>query len=637
VQNSSKQSAFRRTRRGGALLTAAVVSGCLLFPTAAQAATGAPVSGSDSSGAGSSAGTVSPTPAPTASSTAAKSATATPSPTKAPAATATPKPTATTTAKPTATPKPAATATATPKPAATATATVKATAAVTPAEKTWRLYRSAYSATVYELVNGTTPNPINKERWVNVYKMKTPMNTPTDYVRYAWSPTVYAQTYWPGGESARQWDQLTTEQWRTAGSPTARVMVGYIKGSTYYRWATSKQVFVKAPDGTAHALTSKELTAAGGRPIVSRSNEGFRKLAWAGDVVRFTDLAGGKGRAITKAEWVAEDYPAPQVLTSAPGESFHRAADDPTIWYTGLTINRPITTAEWEAAGKPEVTVTPGAGAPVLGDNPIGSLDQVTPQPGAVTVGGWTIDPNTASAILADVYVDGAYAKTLKADRSRPDVGGVYPNYGGAHGFSVVMNMSVGTHTVCVYGINTGPGSHLKLGCSTVAVPAPVFPTASVSSYSRTSSITFTNNTSAAIQWPFLTGVPLSDRFGPRPVICSVCLAVHNGLDFTPGMGSDIAAIAAGRVSKVVQSSGTSGFGTYVVIDHTIDGQKVQSVYAHMLVNSPIFSVGDTVKQGDRVGRVGSTGSSTGAHLHLEIVINGKQVDPYAWLTAHNQ
>jgi murein DD-endopeptidase MepM/ murein hydrolase activator NlpD len=189
---------------------------------------------------------------------------------------------------------------------------------------------------------------------------------------------------------------------------------------------------------------------------------------------------------------------------------------------------------------------------------------------------------------------------------------------------------------VCVYGINTGPGAHVKLGCSGVTVPSPSFPDASAATYSRTSN-TFTNNPNAAIQWPFLTGVPLSDRFGPRPYVCSVCQPIHNGLDFTPGMGSDVAAIADGKVSRVVQSSATSGFGTHVVIDHTVDGQKVQSVYAHMIVNSPIFRVGDSVKQGDRVGRVGTTGSSTGAHLHLEILVNGKQVDPFAWLTAHNR
>ncbi|MFD3447043.1 M23 family metallopeptidase [Microbacteriaceae bacterium 4G12] len=512
------------------------------------------------------------------------------------------------------------------------TATVETTATA----RTWGIYKNDYSPTIYELVNGTTPTPLSYKRWSTVYGSRTPSSTATDYVRYPWSPTIYAVTFWPGGESAWQWEALKFDQWRTAGSPTARA-AGWIKGSYFYQWGTAKDVFVEGPDGINHALTNKEWADSGYRAFEQRKNEGFRKLSWAPEIVRYTDIAGGAGYAVSGAEWEAEAYPRPEVLSAAPGGHFHKTADDPTIWYTGLTLDRPISYSEWLGAGKPEPTVTqPIRAASLSGGSPVGAVEQFIGQIGTLSVRGWALDPNAASAILVDVYVDGKYAQTAKADRLRPDVAAVYPKYGAAHGFTIDVVTSPGEHDVCVYAINKGVGSNVKLSCSTVTVVAPVFPKANVSTYSRLAN-TFTNNPYAAVQWPFLKGVPLTDRFGPRPYVCSVCQPIHNGLDFTPGSGSDIAAIADGRVSKVVRSSATSGFGTYVVIDHAIDGRKVQSLYAHMLVNSPVFAVGDYVKQGDRVGRVGNTGSSTGAHLHFEVIVEGVKVDPYAWLTEHNR
>jgi hypothetical protein len=601
-----------------------VVSGCLLFPTAAQAVPVTAVTASGSVHALAAAGATTPVPAT-------PSATGTPTPGATPAAgkTSTPAPT------PTATPAPAApkapAATSTPKAQATAQADATVQAAT---GKTWAIYRNAYSPTIYELVNGTTPTPLSKERWLSVYGGKTPLKTPTDYVRYSWSPSLYAVTYWPGGETARQWDRLTREQVRAVGSPTGRE-VGFIKGTIFYRWSTSDQIIAKAPDGVRHVMTAQEWKDAGNRRVENRINNGFRKLPWAADIVRFTDIAGGRGHPVTAAVWAAEGSPSPEVVSSAPGELFSRAAGDPTIWYTGLTIDRPISNAEWVAAGKPDPTVRQPIKATAISEtSPTGRVDQIVSGPAMTSVRGWAFDPDTTDPILVDIYVDGAWAATAKADLLRSDVAEAYPKAGSTHGFTADIATTPGDHNVCAYAINTGPGVHVKISCSND--PAPGFPKVNPATYSRTAA-TFTNNASAAIQWPFLRGVPLSDRFGPRPVVCSVCLPVHNGLDFTPGSGSDIAAIAEGRVSAVVRSSAKTGFGTYVVIDHKIDGKKVQSVYAHLLVDSPIFAVGDYVRQGDRVGRVGTTGSSTGAHLHLEIVVNGVRVDPYAWLTDHNR
>lgn len=144
----------------------------------------------------------------------------------------------------------------------------------------------------------------------------------------------------------------------------------------------------------------------------------------------------------------------------------------------------------------------------------------------------------------------------------------------------------------------------------------------------------FTNDSTAAVQWPFATGVPISSGFGARQVAnCGFCSTFHQGLDFIPGAGTPIQIVADGVVSKVEQGGGALGYNVW--IEHTINGQQVTSVYAHMVAGSIKVTQGETVKVGQQVGNVGSTGNSTGAHLHFEIHLNGVPVDPYPWLMAN--
>lgn len=155
-----------------------------------------------------------------------------------------------------------------------------------------------------------------------------------------------------------------------------------------------------------------------------------------------------------------------------------------------------------------------------------------------------------------------------------------------------------------------------------------------VSEYASTSASTFSNDVDGTVQWPFQTGVPISSGFGARQVAnCGFCSTFHQGLDFVPGAGSPIQSIADGVVSKVDGPSGA--LGNNVWIDHVVNGQKVTSVYAHMQTGSVEVREGQTVTVGTIVGKVGSTGNSTGAHLHFEIVIGGVPVDPYPWLQAN--
>ena len=145
---------------------------------------------------------------------------------------------------------------------------------------------------------------------------------------------------------------------------------------------------------------------------------------------------------------------------------------------------------------------------------------------------------------------------------------------------------------------------------------------------------TFTNDPNAAIQWPFLVGVPITSGFGARSVAgCSFCSTMHAGVDFAPGAGVPIRAVAAGVVTRVKARDG--GYGNDVWITHQIGSLRFVSVYGHMEDGSFAVATGQTVAAGTVLGRVGSTGNSTGPHLHLEIHVNGQPVDPLAWLRAH--
>jgi hypothetical protein len=91
------------------------------------------------------------------------------------------------------------------------------------------------------------------------------------------------------------------------------------------------------------------------------------------------------------------------------------------------------------------------------GGAPFGALDIVSPRLGGVSVVGWVVDPDVASAVTTHIYVNGVgYAVT--ANSNRPDIGGGLPAYGPAHGFVADLPAPGGAVTVCAYGINVGVG-----------------------------------------------------------------------------------------------------------------------------------------------------------------------------------
>lgn len=127
----------------------------------------------------------------------------------------------------------------------------------------------------------------------------------------------------------------------------------------------------------------------------------------------------------------------------------------------------------------------------------------------------------------------------------------------------------------------------------------------------------------------FLAGRPvkkgwMSSRFGRRTDPINGRLAWHNGVDFAGKDGSDVITVAAG---VVVYSGPRSGFGKMVEINH---GGGFSSLYGH---HKELFvKVGDIVKKGQVVGKMGSSGRSTGPHVHFEVFKNGRVVDPYSYI-----
>jgi len=169
------------------------------------------------------------------------------------------------------------------------------------------------------------------------------------------------------------------------------------------------------------------------------------------------------------------------------------------------------------------------------------------------------------------------------------------------------------------------------LGLAEAEVPSQSFTAPASALEAPVARDAFDISSYSVVQWSVPAGTPISSGFGLRE--CDGCATDHKGTDFNPGSGYPIQVISDG----VVVSAGwdSTGYGYMVIVQHVIDGQNVQSLYAHMQEDSITVSAGQTVTRGQVLGLVGSTGESTGAHLHLGILVDGEFVDPLPWMLAH--
>ena len=123
-----------------------------------------------------------------------------------------------------------------------------------------------------------------------------------------------------------------------------------------------------------------------------------------------------------------------------------------------------------------------------------------------------------------------------------------------------------------------------------------------------------------------IVGAPISSGFGPRLDPFLGRPAMHTGIDFRAPRGMPARSVAAGTV---IAAEWNGGYGNMVDVDH---GNGVVTRYGHL--SAITVRVGDHVEAGGKIGRVGSTGRSTGPHLHYEIRLDGDAIDPMRFIKA---
>ena len=132
--------------------------------------------------------------------------------------------------------------------------------------------------------------------------------------------------------------------------------------------------------------------------------------------------------------------------------------------------------------------------------------------------------------------------------------------------------------------------------------------------------------------WPTLESSYITSPYGSRLHPIQGVIKNHDGIDIGGSTGDPVYAVADGII--IYSAFNTGGYGNMVMIDHGLnsEGVKIVTLYAHG--DKLLKSVGETVKQGDVIMEMGSTGNSTGPHVHFEVRENGSHVDPKNYLSA---
>lgn len=126
--------------------------------------------------------------------------------------------------------------------------------------------------------------------------------------------------------------------------------------------------------------------------------------------------------------------------------------------------------------------------------------------------------------------------------------------------------------------------------------------------------------------WPVPSSHTITSDFGYRTSPTAGASSNHKGIDIGASLGSSIVAAANGKViSAGVSGTSNSGYGHWIRIDH---GGGVITIYGHMYNWGVLVKVGQSVRTGQIIGKVGSDGASTGPHLHFQVEVNGVPKDP---------
>lgn len=130
-----------------------------------------------------------------------------------------------------------------------------------------------------------------------------------------------------------------------------------------------------------------------------------------------------------------------------------------------------------------------------------------------------------------------------------------------------------------------------------------------------------------SLMWPTPSSNVVTSGFGNRMHPVYRVLRQHTGIDIAAGYGAKVLAADSG---SVLTSAYSSSYGNYVVLNH---GNGVTTLYAHL--SSRSVSAGQSVTKGQQIGLVGSTGVSTGAHLHYEVSVGGQRVNPLQYYSQY--
>jgi len=453
-----------------------------------------------------------------------------------------------------------------------------------------QVYKNAYSPVVYELDVNNSPVPLSFERWSGFYERQIPVATWTDYVKYPWSPSIYAVTFWPGGEAAWQWDRLTFAQWQTAGAPKARV-AGWIKGSTYHQWGSSSELFTRGEDGVVRRLTPDEWKASGYRAFDRLSNVGFAKLSWSPEIAKMTNLQLGAGSPINYPQWAVEGLPTPRASVRIAGDQFYQFAGSSTVWYAGPTVNRPVNYKEWQAAGTPQPNVRPSSAM-----SPAAALKEAD---------------YMAQLRLA------AEQEKARAEKAAADAAAKAAAAAAAAAAQAAADAAAAAARAAALAAAVAAGESVA---ATLAPPVQITPTDPTAPPAT--------EVAAALTWVRPTVGAVISSYGWRVHPITGVNTFHNGSDFSGRCGNAIYAASSGTVTY---SGWNGGYGNYISISHGFD---LTTGYAHIVDGGLLVSRGQTVTAGQLIARVGTTGASTGCHLHFEIRHRGASIDPVPFLTA---
>jgi murein DD-endopeptidase MepM/ murein hydrolase activator NlpD len=125
-------------------------------------------------------------------------------------------------------------------------------------------------------------------------------------------------------------------------------------------------------------------------------------------------------------------------------------------------------------------------------------------------------------------------------------------------------------------------------------------------------------------RWPVPSSSYVTSDFGWRIHPIYKTRRFHDGIDIAAAMGADVLAADDG---EVIFAGSYGGYGNTIIVSH---GGGISTQYSHL--SKILVGVGKQVIKGDKIGLVGSTGLSTGPHLHFSVIKDGQAVSPWNWL-----